>query len=172
LTQGNKSIAIGANAGSSNQSSESIAIGANAGDTAQGNNSVAIGNSAGLNSQGNYSVAIGNNAGYTGQHSNTIVINASADQLNTVGPTGLYINPIREDTTGDYVLSYNTGTAEVTYIPLAGAGSTGPTGPTGTAGSQIYYGSGFPPATGSNADLYGVTGDFYLDTDTGILYVY
>jgi hypothetical protein len=38
-------------------------------------------------------------------------------------------------------------------------------GATGTAGTRIYSGSGFPP----NPDV-GITGDFYLDVTTAILY--
>jgi hypothetical protein len=44
-------------------------------------------------------------------------------------------------------------------------GPSGATGVTGASGTRIYSGEGFPP----DPDV-GTTGDFYLDTLTGILY--
>ena len=46
-------------------------------------------------------------------------------------------------------------------------GETGATGPAGKDGSQITSGAG-APATGNT----GKTGDMYLDTTTGDLYIY
>ena len=45
------------------------------------------------------------------------------------------------------------------------AGATGAVGDTGIPGTRIYSGSGYPP----NPDV-GIIGDYYLDTNAGILY--
>jgi hypothetical protein len=74
ISQGIRSIAIGAWAGQSNQITEAIAIGTQAGFSSQQTNSVAIGNSAGKTSQSDNSVAIGNYAGQSNQSSNSIAV--------------------------------------------------------------------------------------------------
>ena len=56
-------IALGNNAGLTNQGANSVAIGANAGSNIQGNNAVAIGANAGYGIQGNNSIALGQDAG-------------------------------------------------------------------------------------------------------------
>jgi hypothetical protein len=61
------SIAIGVNAGQSNQAARCIAIGLNAGRAAQANNSVAIGFSAGNSQSGSQCIAIGTFAGNVSQ---------------------------------------------------------------------------------------------------------
>jgi hypothetical protein len=44
-------------------------------------------------------------------------------------------------------------------------GIQGPTGPTGTPGTQTYFGQGAPTHS------FGNTGDFYVDTLTGNIYI-
>ena len=87
-------IAIGVQAGESNQSRSSVAIGEAAGQTSQGQESVALGDSAGAGTQGlqavavgyaagnntqsNYAVAIGTIAGYQGQGVSSVAVGGGA----------------------------------------------------------------------------------------------
>jgi hypothetical protein len=128
--QGAYSIAIGEQSGYSNQNNYNVSIGYYSGQFSQGQNSVAIGNSSGQGSQGQYStaigynsgmynqgqysIAIGNQAGMTNQSSQSICINASTDSLSATNQ-GTYINPIRNDTTNNTLMCYNTTTKEINY---------------------------------------------------------
>ena len=93
----------------------SVAIGFQAGQTNQQGSCVAIGNQAGEINQGNYCVAIGNNAGFTGQHANTIVLNASGVALNTLGTDRFIVKPVRDigADSGFFALYYNPVTGEI-----------------------------------------------------------
>ena len=113
---GDSTISLGSNAGSIGQSINAISIGNQAGTNNQGTNSISIGNQAGTNNQGYNSIAIGNQAGNTNQNQNSIILNASGNALNS-STTGLFINPIRQDTTQTNLLNYNTTTSEITYQP-------------------------------------------------------
>ena len=133
-SQGISSIAIGSVAGQTSQSGSAIAIGNNAGKTTQGGNAIAIGISAGTTSQGSSAIAIGAQAGnglVTGQGANAIAIGNKAGEssqlagsicLNASGVAvnpsvaGLYINPIRNDTTKQTQVQYNTTSKEVSYV--------------------------------------------------------
>jgi hypothetical protein len=83
---GGPGIAIGTNAGYSNQYPDSVAIGSNAGKTTQGGilggddggPSIAIGKNAGYSLQKGSCVAIGNNAGYNSQYPSSIAIGENA----------------------------------------------------------------------------------------------
>jgi len=74
--QGANGVAIGIQAGFDTQQEAAIAIGPGAGQTGQGFRSVAIGNTAGNNTQGNSAVAIGDGAAgtLTGQGDESIAI--------------------------------------------------------------------------------------------------
>ena len=76
--QGGGAIGIGVATGYTNQGAGAIAIGLTAGNISQGLSAIAIGESAGNTSQGNNSVAIGNTAGYTNQGINAVAIGADA----------------------------------------------------------------------------------------------
>ena len=77
ITSGpHSNIAIGFNAGSTQQTQFGIAIGHQAGDT-QDKSSIAIGTNAGRSSETN-AIAIGNTAGYESQNSNAIAIGNTA----------------------------------------------------------------------------------------------
>jgi hypothetical protein len=71
-------IAIGNNAGVTNQGVQTVAIGRLAGQTSQGASSVAIGVTAGQTSQGEASVAIGGNTGVTNQGASAVAVGANA----------------------------------------------------------------------------------------------
>lgn len=98
FSQSDYSVAIGANAGYSNQgelgaTGGSIAIGAQAGYSNQGINSIAIGPNAGYDNQGDYSIAIGRNAQSDFNNSVAIGQNAvttAANQFSLGGNTGLF----------------------------------------------------------------------------------
>ena len=76
------SIALGSNAGFSNQSNNSIAIGVQAGYSTQQSYTVAVGYQAGYAYQGEASVAIGCNAAYFSQQRNAIAIGYGASFCN------------------------------------------------------------------------------------------
>ena len=93
-------IAIGAEAGRTSQNGHTIAIGDQAGYLNQGNGgdkgAIAIGHQAGYSNQGSHAIAIGNFAGYSNQHAGTIVLNASgAPYLNSQQASSFYVSPIR-----------------------------------------------------------------------------
>jgi hypothetical protein len=134
--QGQYAVATGFLSGASNQGSNSVAIGNLAGYSSQTANAVAIGNSSGYTGQGQNSIAIGYRAGYTGQHANTIIVNASGSALNSDRTDALFMAPIRNTGTDNY-LFYNPTTNEITYQ----SGSGGPTGPTGLAGTAVNTGA-------------------------------
>jgi len=75
------SIAIGKNAGVTDQSYNSIALGTNAGNTRQHNDAIAIGNAAGKINQTTYAVAIGSGAGKHNQKQDAIAIGRSSGEV-------------------------------------------------------------------------------------------
>jgi len=111
--QGLESIAIGLSAGGFTQGNYAVAIGSGAGNIGQGNRAIAIGATAGVD-QGDYAISIGNGAGYPSAVSGSIAINASGFTLDAPA-AGLYINPIRNQTSTGNVLTYNTTTKEIVY---------------------------------------------------------
>jgi hypothetical protein len=134
INQGSQSVAIGQAAGSNRQGIFSVAIGDAAGQTSQGNysvalgdnagqinqrsNAIAIGLNAGSNTQGAHAIAIGQNAGLTSQSSNSIVLNASSTVTINGTSQGLYVNPIRADTSlSNTPLYYNSNTYELVRGP-------------------------------------------------------
>ena len=119
-SQGPSSVAIGPSAGYDTQASQSVAIGSGTASYGQGNNAVAIGTSAGNLSQGNNAIAIGNQAGYNGQIANSIILNSSDSALNATTYSGLYINPIRYNTSSiANLIFYDISTKELTYAPVS-----------------------------------------------------
>jgi hypothetical protein len=79
--------------------------------------SIQIGYGSGLVNQGQYSIAIGNQAGTTNQYPGSIILNANATPLENTTLSGLFVNPIRNDTSigASGRLHYNSGTKEITY---------------------------------------------------------
>jgi hypothetical protein len=123
-------IAIGQDAGNSNQSptglgigfraaqtdqgASGVAIGVDAGNTSQGDSAVAIGNQAGETTQGANAIAIGYKAGETSQTAGSIVLNASGVALNGAA-AGFYVNPVRSTTSSARPVVYDTTTKELFY---------------------------------------------------------
>ena len=84
-------VAIGQDAGLTNQAAQSIAIGTEAGSDTQGTLCVAIGNQAGRTAQGDGSVALGNLAGFTNQALGCFALGQNAgysDQSNYAAAIG------------------------------------------------------------------------------------
>jgi len=75
-------VAIGYNAGQTNQRANAVAIGYSAGQSQQGTHAVAIGFSAGSVLQSSYAVAIGYEAGFTGQGEYCVAVGRSAGIIN------------------------------------------------------------------------------------------
>ena len=78
--QGNLAVAIGNGAGQISQGAASVAIGDQAGLDTQGTSAIAIGN-AGSSNQGAQAIAIGDSAGYTGQGAQAIAIGGYAGNI-------------------------------------------------------------------------------------------
>lgn len=76
--QGQFSVAIGTDAGQTNQAAYAVAIGSTAGSSGQGQYAIAIGQNAAVSTQSTRSIAIGQNAGNTGQKNDATAIGASA----------------------------------------------------------------------------------------------
>ena len=138
------SVAIGDQAGQTNQGGSTVGVGGGAGATNQGGGSVAVGYVAGYNNQGSSSVAIGSNAAQSGQGTQAVALGYAAGQngqgnysvavgsfagnvqaansiaLNATGTslnpstTGFYVAPIRNVSAPNY-LFYNTTNKEISY---------------------------------------------------------
>jgi hypothetical protein len=114
-------LALGSYAGSINQKQGSMAFGNSAGYENQGNQSVAVGNFAGCYNQASGSICIGSNAGAgspsgSGSGTDSIIINAGTGApLNNTKSNALFINPIANSTTdtANQMVTYNATTKEV-----------------------------------------------------------
>jgi len=132
-------LALGQNAGQTNQSLSAIALGFSAGQTNQGLSAVAIGVNAGNISQGGSTVAIGEGAGATSQSGDAVAVGAGAGN-NSQGLRGIAL--------GAEAGEINQG-ANAIAIGYK-AGETGQ-----TAGSIVINASGVA--------LNGSTAGFYVD---------
>jgi hypothetical protein len=112
--QGAYAVSVGANAGAVNQGARAIAIGVLAGDGNQGAGAIAIGSNAGNSSQGANAIAIGYYAGLGSQPANSIVLNATGSELNG-GASGFHVAPVRNQNTSNNILTYDTTTKEIAY---------------------------------------------------------
>ena len=121
-SQAEQAVAIGENAGRTNQGNSTafpaIAVGWNAGRTNQGGNSIAIGEAAGQTNQGDNCIAIGTGAGVDNQPANTIILNASGAAFNAAQAGGMYVNPIRNVNGNPNWLTYNSMSGEITFDTL------------------------------------------------------
>jgi len=114
-------LALGSYAGSINQEQGSMAFGNSAGYENQANQCVAIGNFAGCYNQASGSICIGSNAGAgtsgnSGSGTGSIIINAGISApLNNTKSNALFINPIANSTTdtANQMVTYNATTKEV-----------------------------------------------------------
>jgi hypothetical protein len=81
--------------------------------TGRADTQIALGYGAGQTNQGVYSVAIGAYAGLNNQWPSSIVINATGNTLNASTNSGLFVAPIRSDSTQTVALAYNPTTYEI-----------------------------------------------------------
>ena len=146
------SVAIGDQAGQTNQGGSTVGVGGGAGATNQGGSAVAVGYVAGYNNQGSASVAIGSNAAQSGQGREAVALGFAAGQngqgnysvavgsfagnvqaansiaLNATGTslnpstTGFFVAPIRNASSSSS-LYYNTSTKEITYGAAGASGA-------------------------------------------------
>ena len=172
--QGGLTVAVGWQAGQNNQNNNAIAIGYAAGQSGQEDGAVAIGAFAGNQFQGADAIAIGKYAGYNGvgvaQPDNTIFLNATGQHMGGVAAqtNSFYVAPIRTDATPSNVLFYNTTTNEVTYgTAPSSTGATGATGYTGSFGATGATGvTGYTGSFGATG-VTGYTGSFGATGVTG-----
>jgi len=107
--QQSQAVAIGRLAGQTSQGANSVAIGVIAGQTSQGSGAVAIGGNAGVTNQGANAVAVGVNVGVTSQGANSVAIGAAAGNANQpantiiLNATGIAVNGVAAQTNSFYV---------------------------------------------------------------------
>jgi len=120
-------IAIGSNAGNSNQGAIAIAMGINAGANSQHYSAVAIGSYAGLQDQGDYAVAIGSDAGSNIQGNDSVAVGHLAGSNNqgaysvAIGlASALFTQGTDAIAIGDASGQYNQGQNTVAIGSIAG----------------------------------------------------
>jgi len=112
--QQSQAVAIGRLAGQTSQGANSVAIGVIAGQTSQGSGAVAIGGNAGVTNQGANAVAVGVNVGVTSQGANSVAIGAAAGNTNQpantiiLNATGSAVNGVAAQTNSFYVAPIRT----------------------------------------------------------------
>jgi hypothetical protein len=153
-------VAVGYLAANGKQDYQAVAVGYSAG-IRQANYAVAIGSLAGYgnngaNTQGANSIAIGYTAGYNISHANTIIINGSGQQLDSTQANSLFVKPIRNTPTANYIF-YEPTTGEISY-------STVPPGSANAAGlpTQIQF---------NTANALNASANLTFDTATNNLVV-
>jgi hypothetical protein len=142
-----------------------IAIGYQAGFSNQQQNTVALGYQSGYTNMGSNSIAIGYQAGLSNQLEQSIILNASTGPLNTTGSTGgFYVKPIRDDQQENYLL-YNSNSGEITYTSALSL-----TGGLKAFGS--FYDTTIQPATiatggtGMRYNTTDISNKVYIDNDS------
>ena len=145
-------IGIGRLAGQTSQGANSVAIGVIAGQTSQGDHAVAIGVGAGKDTQGDSAVAIGNVAGFTGQGANAIAIGKAA------GATSQSANSIVINASG---VALNGATAGFYVDPIRSTTSSARPVVYNTTTKELFYTSTleFINSTISTTDSSGLTVD-------------
>ena len=104
-----QAVAIGRLAGQTSQGANSVAIGVIAGQTSQGSGAVAIGGNAGVTNQGAQAVAVGVNVGVASQGAYSVAIGAAAGNSNQpantiiLNATGIAVNGVAAQTNSFYV---------------------------------------------------------------------
>jgi len=157
-------VAIGTNAGQNTQSSYSVALGWNAGQTSQATGAVAIGSPAGQTNQGINSVAIGNGAGQTNQGSQSVVIGLNAGQTNQ-GVNAISIGAYSQASfSNSTALGYQAVTTASNTIQLGADGTGGTTAITNvkTSGTLTAGDVTYPNA-------HGISGQVLTTSGTGTL---
>jgi len=137
--QGLYAVAIGEIAGNTSQGLYGVAVGQEAGEISQGYGAVAVGSSAGWTGQGTQAVAIGIYAGYITQGAYSVAIGQQAGQTNQpansiiINASGAPLNGAAagfyvdpiREVTGPQVVYYNPANKEVTWGPVPSGGGGG-----------------------------------------------
>lgn len=119
--QGTNAISIGALSGQTNQGIQSVAVGASSGNSGQGLQSVAVGNLAGATNQGQRAVAIGSLAGASGQGDYAVALGNFAGGANqpansiVINASGLGLNGSAAGLFIDPIRSTATATGPMMY---------------------------------------------------------
>jgi hypothetical protein len=161
--QDSLAVAIGNSAGRTNQSGRTVAIGNTAGNTSQGFAAVAIGSDAGNTSQGAYAVAIGQFAGTVNQGTNSIAIGYNA------GLSGTFASSIILNASGS---SLNSAAAGFYVDPIRStATATGPLMYNPTT-KELFYNTvlEFAGSTISTNDSSGITVDVLTTFNTDVTF--
>jgi len=163
--QGNYSVAIGVDAGSTTQGTIAVAIGAVAGNTSQGASAVAVGNGAGSTGQGVSAVAIGTNAGYTGQGTNAVAIGSGAGSANQAA------NTIILNASGSAVYGVSAQTDSFYVAPIRTTANGTPLMYNSTT-KEITYSNvlEFVGSTISTSDSSGLTVDVQTTFNTNVTF--
>ena len=112
---GGSAVNLGLESGQANQTGENhVAIGRNAGRTNQSSNAIAIGCNAGGLNQGSNSIAIGLNAS-TSFSGNSIVLNATGNLVSADASSALFIRSIDSSTGTTNLLIYNPSSGKISY---------------------------------------------------------
>jgi hypothetical protein len=132
-----------------------VAIGQNAGLTNQGSGAVAVGNGTGSSNQGSQSIAIGYVAGYTNQGANSVAIGSNAAQSGQGAQSvalGYAANSVGNNATGIGGNSSATGinSTAVGYYAASGAYSSTALGAYSSAGHTNATAIGYQAATTAN----------------------
>ncbi len=163
--QGISAVATGFRAGQTNQGLQSVATGAFAGSETQGEYSVAIGFAAGQTTQGTNSIATGNGAGQTNQGSSAVAIGHAAGFMNQgtnsiaigheAGWLDQHFNSIVLNATG---VTLNTASTNAFYVAPIRSENTSLQLYYNTGTNEVTYGNSTPISTVmTDAELRSVT---------------
>lgn len=154
------SVAIGGNAGYTNQSSSTVAIGGFAGCVDQGEQSVALGSGAGQENQGSNSVAIGRSAAESYQGDESVAVGFGS------GRSSQATNSVAVGARAGWYSQGNAATA-IGY----GAGYTSQGSNAVAIGAFAAGNDGHASTQPANSNVINATGSYLNATTNGGLYV-
>ncbi len=176
-------IAIGVNAGSSNQKNSAVAVGPSAGKLGQNDSSVAVGRAAGKNYQGVNGVAVGTGAGQENQGASSVAIGYGAGTQNQ-GSNGIIIastGGVINDTQAGHI-HIKSGKAELSFTDddewkfdggkvqadIAGTADQANKVKFNGSGDVNFYGMPFVIATGYQTPYLGNNAPEYRPSDGAV----
>ena len=177
--QSNSAIALGFSAGQNNQGMSAVAIGVNAGNISQGGSTVAIGEGAGATSQSGDAVAVGAGAGNNSQGLRGIALGAEAGEINQganaiaigykAGETGQTAGSIVINASG---VALNGSTAGLYIDPIRSTTSAARPVVYDSGTKELFYTSTleFINSTISTSDSSGITVDVQTTFNTDVTF--
>ena len=177
--QSNSAIALGFSAGQNNQGMSAVAIGVNAGNISQGGSTVAIGEGAGATSQSGDAVAVGAGAGNNSQGLRGIALGAEAGEINRganaiaigykAGETGQTAGSIVINASG---VALNGSTAGLYIDPIRSTTSAARPVVYDSGTKELFYTSTleFINSTISTSDSSGITVDVQTTFNTDVTF--